>query len=47
MLNPSFFIAPELTGGWRCPPAITTSNPGNLGNPMENGWGAPYTGRTQ
>lgn len=25
MLNPSFFIAPELTGGWGYQPAIPTS----------------------
>ena len=45
MLNPSFFIAHELTGAGGCPPAITTSNLGNLGNPMENVRYAPYTGR--
>lgn len=49
MLNPSFFVAYELAGvGGVSPLSLLhtlSSYSGNLGNPMENGWGAPYTGR--
>ncbi len=49
MLNHSFFIAHELTGaGFISSLSLLhtlSSYFGNLGNPMEKGWCAPYTGR--